>query len=139
MSKVIKPNKQNKKKQNKLKRTIQETFIVPPEEKQETKQTEQMEIEEQKETKIEITKQMYPIDKQFQETYNEELTKLQKRKPFKFQKKKLQLYDSKLEELEKKINELYERLEEEDQFLDTKYNSIITTNSTKLNEMKKIA
>lgn len=71
--------------------------------------------------------------------FEEELTKLQKKKPFKFQKKKLQLYNAKLEKLENKINELYERLEEEDQFLDTKYNSIITTNSTKLNEKKKIA
>lgn len=71
--------------------------------------------------------------------YEEELTKLQKNKPFKFQKKKLQLYDTKIEELENKINELYVKLGEEDQFLDKKYNSIITTNGNKKNEKKKIA
>lgn len=71
--------------------------------------------------------------------FEEELTKLQKKKPFKFQKKKLQLYNTELEELEKKINELYERLNEDNQFLEQKSNSIITTNSTKLNEKKKIA
>ena len=81
MSTNPKQNKINKKKQNKLKRTIQETTIVPQEEKIEQNQpmeTEPIENKNEKqiENKIQITKQMYPIDKEFEETFKQELSTL---------------------------------------------------------------
>lgn len=70
--------------------------------------------------------------------YKNELRKLQAKKPFNFQKKKLQAYNTKIEELENKLYELNGRLFEELQFFDTEYNSFINS-TTKLNEKKKIA